>query len=93
MIVAGSDTVSCTVSDRPLVSCFLFTLPGRSSIETVGGVFATTKLWSRPSTVTKSVFATALKWTVSFCVSPLTVASKAVATLVTSRRASAVVVP
>jgi len=43
-IVAGSDTVRCSVSMRPLSRSFRFTLSGRSSIEMVGGVFATTGL-------------------------------------------------
>src|SRR5262249_46852657 len=43
-IVAGSDTVRCTVSRRPLPRSLRFTTPGRSSIETVGGVFGTTRV-------------------------------------------------
>src|SRR5262245_60585648 len=44
VIVAGSDTVRCTVSRRPLPRSLRFTTAGRSSIETVGGVFGTTRV-------------------------------------------------
>jgi hypothetical protein len=44
VIVAGSDAVMWRVSRRPLSRSFRFTLSGRSSIETVGGVFTTTGL-------------------------------------------------
>jgi hypothetical protein len=42
-IVAGSDTVMWSVSRRPLARSLRFTMSGRSSIEMVGGVFATTR--------------------------------------------------
>src|SRR5262249_54739400 len=44
VIVAGSDTVRWSVSRRPLPRSVRFTMAGRSSIETVGGVFATTRV-------------------------------------------------
>src|SRR5262249_20784802 len=40
VIVAGSDTVRCTVSRRPLPRSLRFTTAGGAAIETVGGVFA-----------------------------------------------------
>src|SRR5262245_6957490 len=43
VIFAGSDTVMWSVS-RPRPVSFRFTLWGRSSIETLGGVFAATRL-------------------------------------------------
>jgi hypothetical protein len=43
VIVAGSDTVIWSVSTRPLARSLRFTMSGRSSIEMVGGVFATTR--------------------------------------------------
>ena len=44
VIVAGSDTVMCSVSRRSRPVSFRVTLSGRSSIETVGGVLVTTRL-------------------------------------------------
>jgi hypothetical protein len=44
VIVAGSDTVMWSVSRRPLPRSVRFTTAGRSSIETVGGVFVTGRL-------------------------------------------------
>src|SRR5262249_10304186 len=43
VIVAGSDTVRWSVSRRPLARSVRLTMAGRSSIETVGGVFVTTR--------------------------------------------------
>src|SRR5438876_1634806 len=91
--VAGSDTVSWTRSGRPFPSVLIFTVSGRSSIDTTGGVFWTTKLWSAPSSATKSDCATARKCTVAPGVRSVAVASKKVTTLAASRRASGVVEP
>src|SRR5262245_22768693 len=44
VIVAGSDTVRWSVSRRPLARSVRLTMAGRSSIETVGGVFPTARV-------------------------------------------------